>query len=308
MSIMTNGSKRWKNIRIKVNKVFYKRILKKNGTPIMEEDWDNLIILDACRYDMFEEINIFNGKLEFRISNGASTSEFLKKNFGGGKFKDTVYVSANPQVNLHVPDSFLDIVPVWKDGWCKEFGTVLPETVVEYVQRINEKYPDKRLIVHFLQPHYPFISESSRKRIGNHRGVVIARNLLLGKEEVEVEVPSVWDLLEKGELDKKTVWNAYRDNLEVVLPSVSELITNLRGKTVITSDHGNLLGEIVFPFPVRMYGHPSGIYTKHLVKVPWLIVDNGQRKKITECEKIKTAGDSEESDIEQKLKSLGYLD
>ena len=36
----------------------------------MKEDWDNLVILDACRYDMFKKLNTINGKLEYKISIG----------------------------------------------------------------------------------------------------------------------------------------------------------------------------------------------------------------------------------------------
>lgn len=31
---------------------------------VMNQDWDNLIILDGCRYDLFEEINTISGDLE----------------------------------------------------------------------------------------------------------------------------------------------------------------------------------------------------------------------------------------------------
>ena len=39
----------------------YKRIVGNKGVHIMREDWDNLIILDACRYDMFEKVNSIKG-------------------------------------------------------------------------------------------------------------------------------------------------------------------------------------------------------------------------------------------------------
>ena len=47
----------------------------------MKEDWDNLIVLDACRYDMFKEINTIKGNLERGISRGSATSQFLIENF-----------------------------------------------------------------------------------------------------------------------------------------------------------------------------------------------------------------------------------
>ncbi len=121
----------------------------------------------------------------------------------------------------------------------------------------------------------------------------------------------IYDLIKKGELDKKSVWEAYEENLQIALKHVEKLIKSLRGKTVITSDHGNLFGERLFPFPVKRYGHPCGVYKKHLVKVPWLIIENGERKSIKISEKAANEGqidDSERETIKQRLRTLGYLE
>lgn len=87
----------------------------------------------------------------------------------------------------------------------------------------------------------------------------------------------------------------------------------LKGKTVITSDHGNLFGEIIYPFPVRMYGHPGGIYVKNLVEVPWLVLDSKDRKMIRtrdgEQDATPESVDFKEGNgIKERLQSLGYLD
>ncbi len=61
---------------------------KNNSFYIFSEPWDNLIILDACRYDVFEEVfkkRNMKGKLEYRISRGSWTVEFLLENFGDEK-------------------------------------------------------------------------------------------------------------------------------------------------------------------------------------------------------------------------------
>lgn len=42
-----------------------------------------------------------------------------------------------------------------------------------------------------------------------------------------------------------------------------------------------MLNERARPFPIREWGHPSGIYTSQLVRVPWLVCDHdGERKDI----------------------------
>jgi len=65
------------------------------GTYIFDENWDNLIILDACRYDSFSKYNEYDGELQYRISRGSSTKEFLRGNFQGPNHYDTVYCSGN---------------------------------------------------------------------------------------------------------------------------------------------------------------------------------------------------------------------
>jgi hypothetical protein len=52
-----------------------------HGIDIFEEDWDNLIILDACRYDALRAVlpeYDLDGALESRISRGSATPEFLR--------------------------------------------------------------------------------------------------------------------------------------------------------------------------------------------------------------------------------------
>ena len=66
---------------------------------ILDEDWDNLIILDACRYDFFkEEIEKrqIDGYLKKVISRGSHTLNFLKENFTEDYYNDIVYITANP--------------------------------------------------------------------------------------------------------------------------------------------------------------------------------------------------------------------
>jgi len=52
---------------------------------IMEEEWDYLIILDACRYDYFSAFwkNYFDGELEKRVSLGSCMLEWCLKSFKG---------------------------------------------------------------------------------------------------------------------------------------------------------------------------------------------------------------------------------
>jgi hypothetical protein len=54
-----------------------RRAYNPDGVDVLAEDWDNLLILDACRYDAFAARADLPGRLERRRSRGSHTSEFL---------------------------------------------------------------------------------------------------------------------------------------------------------------------------------------------------------------------------------------
>jgi hypothetical protein len=91
----------------------------------MQESWDYLIILDACRYDCFEEVweNYFKGSLEKRIAAGSSTKEWRDRSFPGC-YDDVLYVSANPFVNSLAAvkgfagtEHFCKVYDLWRENW-----------------------------------------------------------------------------------------------------------------------------------------------------------------------------------------------
>ncbi len=139
---------------------------------INEEDWDNLIILDACRFDFFKKVykDYLDGKLEKRISKGSNTGEWLVKTFPN-KY-DYTYVSASPYINSYgVPlnkcssayrsffwnaiEHFSKIIDVWEFGYTKEFDTIHPREVnIAYLSNKD----NNKTIIHYMQPHQPYLS------------------------------------------------------------------------------------------------------------------------------------------------------
>ncbi|WP_123620077.1 hypothetical protein [Halorubrum sp. CSM-61] len=278
---------------LELNRIYHRKIRGMTGIKVMEEDWDNLIILDACRYDLFEEVNTIDGELTSVISSDSSTSGFLKHNFADEHFPDTVYIAANPQVQRHeIGSQFHDCIRLWETEWREELDTVPPESVTDAAIEAQNKYPNKRLIIHYVQPHYPFIGETGQDI--DHRSVT-GDGIIEGGHEVH----SVWDLLESGSLEQELVWKAYRENLELALPQVDHLLGELRGKSVVTSDHGNAFGEF------GVFGHPGGVYTNSLVKVPWLVTESNSRPKI-EGELADQVEQQIASQVTDRLKDLGY--
>jgi len=336
---------------------------------VMSEKWDYMIILDACRYDYFERVydKYVHGKLEKRISAGSSTNEWRNKSFPGF-YDDVVYISANPQFSATskiygfcAGDHFHKVHQIWESDWNYEKATVLPAVLTEAAVRIISNAGGKRAIVHYLQPHAPYLVLNARTRgfakylVADRDSVANAvedTNLQKVLDEIEefnrvnpvkrVLFKGLTQLLKAGNLsgnrpewtlrrllrmppeapmeaalrhcDPQGLREAYKANLEMVLAQAAELLNHLSGRIVITSDHGELLGE------KKCYSHPSGSLNPVLIEVPWLVVEK-ERPHIEPQPQAAAAivgeespcqdGDTEAVEREElaaKLRALGYYD
>jgi hypothetical protein len=285
------------------NRLYHRRLsawdYNKRGTAVLDEDWDTLVILDGCRYDVFEQCVGMEGDLSSRISRGSNTVEFLRGNLADRTVNDTVYVTANPQLYRHRDDinaTFYDVVDVWdSEGWDGGHGTVLPETVARYGKEALAEHDDKRIIVHFVQPHYPFIGAETDFDKGH----------LETEDDGEL---NPWDRImqDRVSVDRERIWELYRDNLQRCLPHVRDLVDATPYKTVVTADHGNMFGDRALPFPIREWGHPRGLYTEQLVKVPWFTPPYEERKAVTEGSTRGGQTTAASTTVEGRLRDLGY--
>lgn len=278
-----------------------------NADPVVKTGWDHLVILDACRYDLFEEVykdNPLPGSLDRRTSVQSGTPGFLAENFSDGTFHDIVYVTGNPYVNTDLPEgTFHAVESVWKDGWDDDRQTVTPETMAERTLDLAEQYPDKRVITHFLQPHAPFVGDI---RLGN-RNTFAIREQALGDEAATQRHRTPFEMLEAGEASREEVWEAYHSNLEYAWPAVRHLLKELDGRIAVTSDHGNAMGERAWPFPIRVYGHPLGVLIPVLTEVPWLTHQNGERRSVM-AEDPKRSDHEVSEETNERLRMLGYAE
>lgn len=291
--------RRQRNRAVRINSAFYRTINRGARVDVMSEDWDNLIILDACRFDMLEGRVPFGDTVSSRLSAGSESWEFMQASFEGRNLHDTVYVTANPHTSKLPTDTFHAVINLLDRHWDDEFHTVLPETVVEQTEKAFDKYPGKRLIVHFMQPHFPFIGEMGRTL--DYKGIETSLN-----GENRDERPHPWfALMHNNADDREQIIEAYMENLDVVLPHVEQLLDSLSGKTIVTADHGNLLGEWTFPIPVRAYGHPRGLHKRELIEVPWVEVESAERRSIT-TEPPVTHEEIDQDILEERLADLGY--
>lgn len=269
-----------------------RRLYGAEGISVMDEHWDTLIILDACRADLFESVvGTDQFDLYSRVkSAGSSTPEWTQANFAGREFGDTVYVTGNPQTSKYAAGAFHDLIEVWDGAFNDGIRTVFPEDMYEAAVDAHAEYPNKRIVVHFMQPHPPFVN---RDVFFRHTDLTEA-----DLDEADVELKTMVE-----ETSRDIVWEAFADNLNAAYPYVEQLLDELDGRLVVSADHGDLLGEWGVPVPVKLYGHPSGIRHPALVEVPWAVTE-GPRREIVD-DGVSTATQDMDK-IESHLRDLGY--
>lgn len=291
-----------------LNRLYHRRggFRKENtdGIDVFDEDWDTLVVLDACRFDMFESVNTLDGTLTSKISKGSATTEWLGANVDGRDLRDTVYVTSNPQLERNRDNwdvNFHKVINVWlNEGWDEETGTVLASTMTDAGINAFNQYPNKRIVVHYMQPHFPFVPSNTSHDKGH-----------LSSIEGKSDTPTgehIWNKKFIGQLDtsREELWSMYLENLEYVLEHVDDLLESIHGKTVVTSDHGNYVGDRAFPVPVREYGHPRGLYDEAIIRVPWLEYENGNRREIHAGESSQNSTDIDSDTVANRLRHLGY--
>ena len=274
------------------------------GIDVIAQDWDNLLLLDACRYDYFEEQSTIDGYLDAVVSKGGHSWEFMKGNFVDRELHDTVYVTANPHTEKLDDSVFHAVKPVYRD-WDTDKETVLPEIVVERAIEAYKSYPDKRLIIHFMQPHMPYLGDTAAKL--TNKFDLKGWDKYHGHDSISAEQTgqSIWEAVKESQITHDELRKAYQESLDIVLDHVQNLVNELDGRTVISADHGEMLGERAIKFGRRRYGHPHDIRTKELFKVPWLTIDGGDRRKVK-------SGPPEgferlnQQKVNKRLVSLGY--
>jgi hypothetical protein len=322
----------------------------------MEEAWDYAIVLDACRFDYFKHLwkrYFKRGELIKVASVGTSTVGWRDRTFTD-RYDDVVYVSSNPYITSTMcvegfigNQHFRKVHDVWLDGWDYERGTVRPETVTDAARDIVAAASDVRVIIHYLQPHAPYLDldmssagyprpepESGRvlegvRGAGNSPGAASAvvkvlsaglRRLRLGgtppewkvREWMGMDPASPMDAVRRA-YGEKGLRKAYERNLELVLRHVGRLISGLSGRIVVTADHGELLGE------GGCYSHYRGSSNPYLLHVPLLMIEKTRQ---TEPERPKPGPAAEAPNaaramqqppgskeaITKRLRALGYLD
>lgn len=264
------------------------------GQNVYDVDWDLLVVLDACRYDLMLEVESEYDWLtvESRYSVGGASREWIRKTFTSDRHEElgeTVYVTGNPfSDDLLNAEQFGLLDEVWKYNWDYEAGTILPDSLTDRAIRHHRERDPNRMIVHYMQPHHPFVADPL--------------DAGTSKNNPDGSGKNVWQRIREGQVDANKAWDAYRETLRYVLNDVERLLENVDApEVVITADHGNLFGEW------GLYGHENGVTAPTLRRVPWCRTsaeDGGSADpEITD----ETPTDADDEAVQQRLRELGYL-
>jgi hypothetical protein len=260
------------------------------GLNVYEREWDVLLILDACRYDMYERVV---GPSEHVWSIGSASQEWLANTFTP-EYRDemarTAYVTGNPYSRSLLDAADFGLLDeVWTYAWDDERGTIPAPQIRDRTVTVARGGEYDRVIAHFMQPHLPFIG-------GEHR---------MGRMDLDTfgdhdEPGGVWRDAEFARVDDERLWAAYDDNLRYVFEAVETILESVDGRVVVTADHGNAAGEW------GMWGHRSGVPHPKLRRVPWDVrqaTDTGE----FEPETYDRPSGDVTVDTERRLADLGYL-
>jgi hypothetical protein len=268
-----------------------------------------LIVLDACRYDAFESVApeylTFDSTEPVR-SAGRNTFEYVSRCWPD-TYDDVTYVSAATPVNGdprssydgevlreqyggYVPvEHIRGIRDVWRESWDESIGITPPEPVTDAALEAD----GDRLVVHYFQPHAPYVG---RQPLLGHTNDEDSRP----NEGEAVDAP-VWSRARYGDLSRTELRRVYVSSLRRVLRAVRRLVAETSIETIaVMGDHGEALGEY------GIYGHPD-LDHPDVRTVPWAVVEGIRRDPGTDVVGAADATDTTDRGVTERLEDLGYL-
>ena len=287
----------WRDFFKKANRMYVRRV-GNPGTSVYEREWDVLVILDACRVDLLEEVADeypFVAQIGRFESLASMSEDWIRRNFGAqyaGETARTAYVTGNPFSRTLDESTFAYLDEVWRYAWDDDLHTIPARPVTDRAidaWRRRDEHGAKRMIVHYLQPHGPFVTAPE-----------LGARDLTEPEEFGRGRGTLWD--QAGyTIPRERVWRAYRENLRHVLDDVSLLLANMDAERVaISADHGNAFGEF------GIWAHPFDVLLPSIRQVPW--VETGATDEHThEPTLTREERATDEQVVTDRLRDLGYV-
>lgn len=278
------------------SKTILRPIIDFQAEPIWSQEWDVCLVLDSCRWDLWETVD---GRGRPAWSVGGSSLEWIERTFGEEyeeQLARTGYVTANPNTDrTDLLDGRLAYIDeLWRDQWdTSDEKTVSPVDVTDrafWAWSQHEQLGFDRLIVHYMQPHAPFRSLGGRGGWG----------------PTGIGYESIWNLLRDDEISQETLTEAYADNLEWVLGEVERWEEKTGANILVTSDHGNAMGEL------GEWGHKQRNTGNPVVRrVPLLNIEGTDKD--TGLESVDPPGNPPVTEremsvaVQERLRGFGYL-
>ena len=258
---------------------------------LKEIDFDVLIILDACRWDVLNDVTEWPfGKAR---SPASQTAQWLQVAEKTGIFEDTHIVSGQGQYERRsLGEASLD--KIWEDEWNSRHQIVLPTPVLE---RAEERLyaGDTPTAVHIVPPHAPYIAKVGDEWLLTEPSVNIWKRPFGGDPEGKFLAPQV--AMARGYVDIPRARQGYRASVKSTWEVVEEYVgrwVNSGHRVVVTADHGEALGRLR---EFGLYAHPSKCHIRPLTEVPLEVFELGENPHATTPETT-----------EEKLAALGYVE
>ena len=253
---------------------------------LVDYDWKYLAILDSARYDYFMEIYkefFVKETPKLAITSTLSTPDFLK-NFENKNCSDIIYLNTVVKFDEWLPKhNMYKVIHVWDIDWNKQLGTTSSESVNKRFFEQYQNHSDKRFVLHYMQPHTPFVSiggeptETKEQHVSNVSKRELSDTI---KKYIEQHLSQTqsWSIKKWFHIQPKIVMEryyiehgtegiieAYKNEIRLGLTCILDAMKQTKGKWVITADHGVTVGER------GMFGL-CHIDTKEIREVPWLEV------------------------------------
>lgn len=289
---------------------------------IWADEWEICLVADACRYDLWREVAPDYDWLGMGDgwSVGSASPEWYGETFAPEALPDERIgvVTANPFAGKpegRLPDLLAGASPVerhdavvytdhvYRESWgCEVDGGYLdvthPAVVTDRAWRAWRDHDLDRLVVHYMQPHLPFRARPDW--FGRRDGLDDfgeSDDTDSPAQPYASEGKEIWKRVRDGELGRDAVWAAYRDNLRWVLEDIDRLRRAVDADLLVTSDHGNGMGEW------GVWSHPPNSRVPVLRRVPWVHCEGrGQGG----FESVGRGGEGVDAGVDEQLAALGY--
>lgn len=267
------------------------------GDTVWQRDWDVLVVLDACRHDVMQEVapryDWLPDDVPAVYSAASMSEEWLEKHTQSHHqqaLSRTALAAANPHTRFDClrRDAWASVEEVWRHAWDDDLGTIPPRAVTDAAIRLAREDASEQLIAWYMQPHQPFLDAQWSRGYdretfgeGGHHG------------------ECVWRQCRDGSVDRDDLWRAYRRTLEWALDDVQLLCENIDGTVAITADHANALGEC------GVWGHPKHAPVPACKCVPWIEMEATDTE--THTPSRTDRGAEPAPSVEERLTELGYV-